>query len=232
LFTVNGMNDTPGKLFGLLCVLGGVWIAVYWLWEPAGPSTTLDSRPPDSTLVSEPPRVTTTPPPVQPPKQEPPPKSSGNQPGPRVIPPEFYEYTVKRGETIESIAERELGSRRYASAIKRSNPGLSPDLMPAGRIILIPKDPTNIQGKVVEPAPSGPAAEASRPVEPPKASADAAKAGRTYTIKADDTLWGIAKQFYGKGSQYKLILDANKDKISDPNANLPVGMEIIIPDAR
>lgn len=226
------MNDTPGKLFGLLCVLGGVWIAVYWLWEPAGPSTTLDSRPPDSTLVSGATGGATTPPPVQPPRPEPPPKGNGNPTGPRVIPPEFREYTVRQGDTMESIAERELGSRRYASAIQRSNPFGSPDLLKVGNRILIPKDPTNIQGKIVEPASSGAGSEASRPAEPPKAPADAGKSGRTYTIKADDTLWGIAKQFYGKGSQYKLILDANKDKISDPNANLPVGMEIIIPDAR
>ena len=30
---------------------------------------------------------------------------------------------------------------------------------------------------------------------------------------------------------YKLIADANKDKIADPNDTLPVGVEIVIPDA-
>lgn len=35
----------------------------------------------------------------------------------------------------------------------------------------------------------------------------------TYTIKKGDTLWGISKQFYGAGSKWKTIYEANKDII-------------------
>ena len=35
----------------------------------------------------------------------------------------------------------------------------------------------------------------------------------TYTIKKGDTLWSIAKKFYGSGSKWKTIYDANKDII-------------------
>lgn len=36
-----------------------------------------------------------------------------------------------------------------------------------------------------------------------------------YTIKSGDTLWGIAKQFYGDGSKYSIIYNANTTVIED-----------------
>jgi nucleoid-associated protein YgaU len=40
---------------------------------------------------------------------------------------------------------------------------------------------------------------------------------REYTIKAGDTLWGIAKNEYGDGKQWKRIYEFNKDVISNPD---------------
>lgn len=37
--------------------------------------------------------------------------------------------------------------------------------------------------------------------------------GKTYTVVSGDTLWGIAKKFYGTGTKYNLIYDANVDII-------------------
>lgn len=51
---------------------------------------------------------------------------------------------------------------------------------------------------------------------------------RTYTIKKGDTLWAIAKKYYGKGSEYPKIFNANKDIIKDPNKIYP-GQVIKIP---
>ena len=36
-----------------------------------------------------------------------------------------------------------------------------------------------------------------------------------------NTLWKIAKQFYGNGSQYSKIVSANSDKIKNPNLIYP-----------
>ncbi len=61
------------------------------------------------------------------------------------------------------------------------------------------------------------------PVEPPPpASAE------TYTVSKGDTLWSISKKFYGKGGNWQVILDANKDKLPDPN-KLKAGTVISIP---
>lgn len=50
----------------------------------------------------------------------------------------------------------------------------------------------------------------------------------SYTVVSGDCLWIIAKKFYGDGSKYTVIYDANKDKIKSPNLIYP-GQVLIIP---
>lgn len=49
-----------------------------------------------------------------------------------------------------------------------------------------------------------------------------------YEIVSGDTLGGIAKNYYGKASQYMRIFEANREIISDPNKIYP-GQKIRIP---
>lgn len=51
---------------------------------------------------------------------------------------------------------------------------------------------------------------------------------KTHTVKSGDTLWGIAKSYYGNGSQFPAIFNANRDKLSDPN-KIQVGQVLTIP---
>lgn len=51
---------------------------------------------------------------------------------------------------------------------------------------------------------------------------------KEYTVKKGDTLWNISKKFYGKGSLYIKIYNANKSKIKNPNKIYP-GQKIKIP---
>lgn len=63
----------------------------------------------------------------------------------------------------------------------------------------------------------------SGPGKPPAAAA------KTYTVKAGDCLWNIAKKFYGKGGDYTKIYNANKGTIgSNPNLIYP-GQVFTIP---
>lgn len=49
-----------------------------------------------------------------------------------------------------------------------------------------------------------------------------------YEVVSGDTLSAIAKKFYGKGSLYPKIFEANKEVIKDPNL-IYVGQKIRIP---
>ena len=49
----------------------------------------------------------------------------------------------------------------------------------------------------------------------------------SYTVKKGDTLWALAKYYYGDGSKYKLIASANP-QITNPNL-IYVGQVLVIP---
>ena len=49
-----------------------------------------------------------------------------------------------------------------------------------------------------------------------------------YKVKPGDTLWKIAKQYYGDGSLYPDIFKANQDILSDPD-KIKVGQKLRIP---
>ena len=70
-----------------------------------------------------------------------------------------------------------------------------------------------------------PGAQAAKPAA---ASAPAAAAAQTYTVQAGDTLSGIAKQVYGKATDYMDIFNANRDQLSDPDKIKP-GQVLKIP---
>ena len=52
-------------------------------------------------------------------------------------------------------------------------------------------------------------------------SAAPAQSGRTYTVKAGDTLSKIAKELMGDAKSYTKIFEANRDQLSDPDLIKP-----------
>lgn len=60
------------------------------------------------------------------------------------------------------------------------------------------------------------------------AGAAAAAAGRTYTVKAGDTLSAIAKEHLGSANAYMKIFEANRDQLTDPDKIKP-GQVLKIP---
>ncbi len=76
-----------------------------------------------------------------------------------------------------------------------------------------------IEKQEKKPSPA-PKLKANRPA-PPKE--------KVYVVKRGDTLWGIAKKFYGNGAQYPKIYNKNKGVIGkNPNLIYP-GQKYIIP---
>lgn len=50
---------------------------------------------------------------------------------------------------------------------------------------------------------------------------ESVSSGKTYTVVSGDTLWKISKKFYGDGSKYNKIYEANKSVLKNPNAIYP-----------
>ncbi len=66
------------------------------------------------------------------------------------------------------------------------------------------------------------------PVPSPSPSAPAA-AEQTYVVQPGDTLLSIAQQFYGDGTKWRAIYDANRDVIGDNPDALKVDVRLRIP---
>lgn len=209
--------------FGIMVV---VWVAVYWWWQPSARSIAFDPEAAEAKLVEH----QSTEPAVRPEAPGPVRREQAQTPAPErgvpsqapdaepsrlvdgVIAPRLRMYTVRRGDTIESIAQRELGAREHASAILRANPLMDPSRLRDGQVIQIPMDPSNIQGREVRQTPL----------------ASVAVKGAEYVVKPGDTLAEISKKQYGTAAHWKLILDANRDRLKDERSIRP-GQTIVIP---
>lgn len=223
------MPTHPGKIALALALLVAVWIGVYWWWDPKPPITFAQSP----TATTEPagasePEPAPHEPLVVPRESESLPVASRTEPAEvtkphqAVIPPEYFEYTIQQGDTLASLAKKFFGSSNKADAIARMNPTMSPPNMKAGRVIRIPKDPSNIQGK---PAPKEPEKASLKPAEPPTVGS-----AQEHAVVKGDTLSGIAKKYYGSSHPrfIEKILDANKGVISSPEELRP-GQTLKIP---
>lgn len=79
---------------------------------------------------------------------------------------------------------------------------------------------------VTTPTPAGTVTAAAKKEEPtPPVNP---KSTGTHVVQSGDTLWAIAKKYYGDGSQYTKIFNANRDKIKNPNLIYP-GQKLVIP---
>ncbi len=250
------MGDSTSRLFAVLGLIIAVWVIVFWVYEPSSRRRIiLDDRPPQDAPapapnLPEPPSLPQAQPArqptrqlVQPPESAPPPPAEPVPalppapipgPGEVLLPPEFDDYTVRRGETFRDIARARYSDPARWVAIAHANPLLPPDkLKPGVTVLRLPRDPDNIRGKVIKVAPL-PGAPLSTPPHTPASEAArpalAADAWRTYTVQENDTLWGIAKKLYNRPSLSSLIAEANTDVLPDPD-RLKAGITLKIPPA-
>ncbi|MEM1185172.1 MAG: LysM peptidoglycan-binding domain-containing protein [Planctomycetota bacterium] len=233
------MDDRAGRWLVGVAALVGLWIVVYWLWEPGGPSRDEQPSPVAPFVQSVVPddadgSLDIVDPlaggavrggiaesgPSTPPQPDPASPEPTDPVATRVEPPEFRDYTVRRNETMETIARREYGSVRFWTAIANANPLLDPNRLRVGRVIRLPVDPGNIQGRVVEAEPSGGASPTEPETTPP--------AVIEYRVERGDTLGAIASRFYGSSAWTEFLFQANRDRLSTPNA-IRIGQTLVIP---
>ncbi len=127
-------------------------------------------------------------------------------------------HTVRRGETLWSIAEHHLGSGLRYPEIAALNPTLlhgKPGFLRPGWVLTLPLDAAD-----------------------PTGATDAASSDNThYTVRTGDTLSSIAERQLGDASAWHRIFEASRDRsqpdgrrLIDPNVILP-GWKLRIPTA-
>jgi nucleoid-associated protein YgaU len=127
-----------------------------------------------------------------------------------------HQYTIKAGQTLSSIAGEVYGNSRFYVAIIRANPNINPThLRPGMQIVLPPASEVNPQA-----TPEGAAAERTTAVT-----------GRSYTVKAGDTLYAISKELFGTPRQADAIYELNKQTIGPNEGRLKQGMVLKLPEA-
>ncbi len=210
-----------------------LWIAVYW-WTPApapDPVISFGELPQTPRLASgqspvgqpairfdEPvappisgPATSEAPKPIDtPPAASAQPKAPSSSSG--VIPPAFRDYTVRAGDTAESISRRFYGTGDYWQQVMKANPRVDFTRLRAGKVVRVPVDPGNIQGVPDKNSP------------PPAPAIE-------YRVKSGDTLSDIASEIYGRASLWTVIRDANRDAVGDDGSRLRPGMVLKIPPA-
>lgn len=171
----------------------------------------MQAPPAPSPVQSQPPRVQpeaakpATQVPAQPrpaPAETPKPASTAAQP-----PPQMFEYTVKNGDTMSSIAHDWFGDANKWSLIAKANPLIDPARMQIGmKLRLPPKD--------------------ARPASVHELLADGSA---VYTVRSGDSLAEIAREYYSNVQMWEAIYTANRDVIGDDPTALTPGMRLTLP---
>lgn len=137
-------------------------------------------------------------------------------------------YTVETGDTLWKIAEKFYGSGTYWNKVYEDNAATisSPDRIFAGQTIMIY---ITQMTAFTQPSEVNPVETDNTAVPVPEVEAVVSEDGITkYIVQPRDTLWKIAKEFYGRGWEWRRIYEANGNVIPDP-ASLLTGRVLVIP---
>lgn len=212
-----------------------VWIGVYWMWQPSrerGPDITFADQPvfinPEPVIFSEDPPIIdqTALDPQTPPTEIG--KEHGTEPKQQVksnddavlIPPEFTQHIVQPNELMQTIAKQYFGSIDDWTIIAKANPSIDPRKLKPGMILRIPKDKTNIQGKLVGTQETLPGVIASH-TDPESKTVE-------YVVRPGDSLSVISQRFYGSSRHARFIYESNRDILRSMDA-ISVGQLLRLP---
>ena len=146
----------------------------------------------------------------------------GEEPGEEPADPaesdEPWMYTVKQGDTLSQIAERELGTIHRMKEIENLNAGLDPLKIRAGDQIKMPP-----RGRMSSTRDTSPVASsgASRGGTIPT--------GEYYVSQPGDRLQSIAKRAYGSMDRWPELWARNLSSVPNIDDGLPAGTRIFIP---
>lgn len=132
------------------------------------------------------------------------------------------EYVVQKGDSLASIAQKNLGSSSRWTEIQSLNGGIQPKALRVGTKLKLPATAT-AKSTIDKGAPK---AESAAPKKALPASSEASHAGTIYVVRSGDTLRTIAEKKLGSGDRWKDIVAANPGL--DPH-KLAVGKSLHLP---
>lgn len=132
------------------------------------------------------------------------------------------EYVVQKGDSLASIAQKNLGSSSRWTEIQSLNGGIQPKSLRVGTKLKLPGTITAKTGiQKSAPKADSPAQKKAAP-----AASESAQSGAVYVVRAGDTLRTIAEKKLGNGDRWKEIVAANPGL--DPQ-KLAVGKSLKLP---
>jgi len=117
-------------------------------------------------------------------------------------------YTVKKNDSMWTIAKAWFGEGSKWNLIAKANPYVDPDRLKLGQVLQLP------------PKGAGP-----RP-KPAPVSRDTPN---SYRVKDGDTLSSIAGKYYGDETKWRIIYEANRSVIGNDPGALELGVRLRIP---
>ena len=131
------------------------------------------------------------------------------------------EYTIRPGDTLSQIAQRELGTKNRWRELLELNPGIDPAKLPVGTKIRLTG--AGASKPVATPQKTEPKLAAAKPSP---ASTPSPAGGRSYSVRSGDTLSQIAQRELGSKDRWRELVELNPGL--DP-AKLHVGTSIRLP---
>ncbi len=133
--------------------------------------------------------------------------------------PRIGSYTVRRGDTLSEIAQRQLGTQARWRELLALNPGLDPQRLREGQTLRLPAGPAAPSSSPATPAPD--------PVKEP-ARGRSTERSPLYTVQPGDTLSEVAQRELGASGRWSEIVELNPGL--DPH-RLIVGQVLELPAA-
>ncbi len=121
-----------------------------------------------------------------------------------------------------TIAEEWFDDRNKWDLIAKANPGVDPTRLRIGQTLRLPAK------SAVAGAGAAPSAPRTPPQTPPASPALGA-GERLHEVKTGDTLFSIARSYYGTVEHWKRIYEANRAQIGSDPAALKVGTKLKVP---
>jgi nucleoid-associated protein YgaU len=129
-------------------------------------------------------------------------------------------HRVQPGDTFSSLAEIYYGDAKHAQFLLDSNPQIGDATrLEVGAEIKIPPLSATAQASSTD-------ARVVKTASPAQRSSNR----RTYTVKAGDTFYGIARDVLGDASRWKELLAMNEALVKGDPTRLQVAQVIVLPE--